>query len=125
MVLKVRLSWGTVCLDKVWVDRDNTTKVLMCSKSFWVYLNLAHFFEADRVNLANGLFFKIFLGSMLAWKFGHGFLTGGDGELVGELYGEESGVPNGVLSGDPTGEFGKLTNGCCGFGILWIFKYVE
>ena len=66
----------------------------------------------------------MFLGSMFAWKLGHGFLTVGDGELVGELYGEEFGVANGVLSGDPAGEFGKLANGCCGFGILWIFKYV-
>ena len=34
----------------------------------------------------------MFLGSMLAWKFGHGFLTVGDGELAGELNGEEFGV---------------------------------
>ena len=86
-------------------------------------MNLAHFLEADLVNLDKGVF-RMFLGSMLAWKFGHGFLTEGDGELVGELSGEEFGVANGVLSGDPAGEFGKLANGCCGFGILCIFKYV-
>ncbi len=85
------------------------------------YLNLAHFLEADLVSLSNGLFFKIFLGSMFAWKFGQGFLTAGEGELSGDVFGELAGVTNGVLSGDPSGEFGKLIC-CCGFGTLWIFK---
>ena len=91
----------------------------MCSATSYLY-SLENFFEAERVSRVRGLFFKIFRGSMLAWKFGQGFLTVGDGELAGEL----SGVTNGVLSGDPSGEFGKLIC-CCGFGTLWIFKYVE
>ena len=67
------LSGGTVDCENdfdnvVWIEMHE--KMKMNKVQLYILtnylLNLCHFLDAALVNLAKGLFFKIFLGSMLA-----------------------------------------------------------